>query len=136
MVKQHEQYKAKNETATVEIRKLQEALDEMQDLHQQLLEQGAPGANASQVSQATDASQSSLSGAIARSRGNTDDYVDPPARVQPGEIGTNGNSEFEPLVCLDCANALCQAKPEVSVEEMAELRLQTTLLTERCRDLK
>lgn len=125
MIKQHEQYKAKNETATTEIRKLQEALDEMQDLHQQLLEQGPPGPNETQASAST-----------VRSRGNTDD-LDPPQRVLPGMIGTaDSNSESEPLVCFDCANALCQAKPDTSPEEMAELRLQTKLLTERCRDLK
>jgi hypothetical protein len=133
MVKQNDQNKAKNETATLEIRKLQEALDEMQDLHQQLLEQGPPvSGQGPPVSEALQAS-----GSTTRSRGNTDDYMDPPQRVLPGQIGaTDGNSEFEPLVCFDCANALCQAKPEISPEELAELRLQTKLLTERCRDLK
>merc|ERR1719160_2341239 len=72
MVKQHDQYKTKNDTATMEIIKLQEALDEMQDLHQQLLEQGAPGADLTHGTQA--------SGSIVRSRGSTDDHMDPPPR--------------------------------------------------------
>jgi hypothetical protein len=128
MVKQHEQYKTKNETAVMEIMKLQEALDEMQDLHQQLWEQGPPSPNEKQAS----GSKSSP----VRSRGNTDE-LDPPQRVLPGQIGTADiNSESEALVCWDCANALCQAKSDTSPEELAELRLQTKLLTERCRDLK
>lgn len=130
MVKQHDQYKAKNDTATREIIKLQEALDEMQDLHQQLLERGALDADATHGTQASGAT------GISRASGSTDDLT--PHRVQPGQIGaTQGHSiESEALVCLDCANALCQAKPEASPEELAELRLQTKLLTERCRDLK
>jgi len=128
MVKQHELYKTKNETATLEIRKLQEALDEMHDLHQQLLEQGPPSPDEKQAS----GSKSST----VRSRGNTEE-LDPSQRVLPGQIGTEDiNSESEPLVCWDCANALCQAKSDTSPEELAELRLQTKLLTERCRDLK
>jgi len=126
MGKQHDQQKVKSESARLEIRKLQEALDEMQDLHEQLLEK----------EQAPDASQGSMpsQGSKTRSRGNTDDYADPPQRVLPGQIAIY--SESEPLVCFEMANALCQAKPEASPEELAELRLQTTLLTERCRDLK
>merc|ERR1711977_802715 len=99
----------------------------MGDLHQQLLERGALDADATQASGAT---------GLSRAAGSTDDLT--PLRVQPGQIGaTQGHSiESEALVCLDCANALCQAKPEASPEELAELRLQTKLLTERCRDLK
>merc|ERR1711907_734073 len=101
----------------------------MQDLHMQLLEQGTdPGTLPS-----SDAVQAS--GSTTRSRGNTDDDVDPPQRVLPGQMGaTDGNSEFEPLV--KCLMSYAQAKPETSPEELAELRLQTKLLTERCRDLK
>lgn len=115
--KQHEQYKTKNEVQVVEIMKLQEALDEMQDLHQQLLERGPQGADGSQSSGTT-------------SCGNSQGPVDPPQRVMPGQL------VIDPLVGLEDANVLCQAKPEASPEEIAELRLQTKLLTERCRDLK
>lgn len=129
MIKQHDQYKAKNDSAALEIIKLQEALDEMQDLHMQLLEQGiepAPPPSADAVQ---------ASGATTRSRGNTDDNMDPPQRVLPGQMGaTDGNSEFAPLV--KCLMSYAEAQPETSPEELAELRLQTKLLTERCRDLK
>eukprot|EP00746_Dinoflagellata_sp_MGD_P161765 gnl/MRDRNA2_/MRDRNA2_89037_c0_seq1.p1 gnl/MRDRNA2_/MRDRNA2_89037_c0~~gnl/MRDRNA2_/MRDRNA2_89037_c0_seq1.p1 ORF type:complete len:561 (+),score=133.35 gnl/MRDRNA2_/MRDRNA2_89037_c0_seq1:52-1734(+) len=130
MVKRHDEYKAKNESAALEIKELQEALDEMQDLHTQLLEQGVE----SGPPPSGDALQAS--GSTTRSRGNTDD-IEPPQRVMPGQIiyfgQIDGNSQSEPLVCFDCANA---QGPDSSPEELAELRLQTKLLTERCRDLK
>lgn len=133
LVKRQEQQKNKSEANTTEILKLQEALEEMQDALflkeeeiKQLQEKGPQGAG-----------ETHGSGSLSLSL-NSEALAEPPQRVMPGQIGaTEGNSaESEPLVCLDCANALCRMQPDISPEELAELRLQAKLLTERCRDLK
>jgi hypothetical protein len=101
-----EQQKSENAAKALEIEKLHEALE---DLQKQLAEQ------------------------------DRIEDVQPPQRVMPGEFGAmSGNpTESDPLVCFDCANALCKSQtPDISPEELSELRLQTKLLTERCRDLK
>jgi len=117
LIKQNEQHKAKNEAATWEIMKLKEALDEMQDLNQQLSEQCAHDGQSAEGAQSAEGTHT-------------------PQRVMPGQLGTTEEEFAESaLVCLTCANVLC-LKPDTSPEELAELRLQTKLLTERCRDLK